>query len=455
MYYPALPAGAFIAAVFVLIPIPAHWRARNVATLSIIVWLFVMDVIYGVNAIVWDDSVEIHMLVWCDITTKITIGASTALPAAVMCVCKHLELVASGRVVRLTSDDKRRRMIFELIMCYGIPACLWPCTTLSKAIDSTSSNSLVVNRRPTILSLRFYAAFALYHFFRQRFIFSMRLQSSNSALSTSRYLRLIAMSITEIIWQTALTALVMYDNISPGLRPWTNWADVHSNFSRVGQFFILEFMPSYQRQFFLFFWVMPISSFIFFIFFGFGEETMKDYRIPVNWIRRRVFRQNITKDSSFGSMSLRPMRAAISSTRSTIIISSDFEDDQILPPYGSPIKARAILIPQEKDAFGGVAKTVEISLDEHDILSTIPSSPSTTISSSSESVHRIVISDPFPASRPPSPHAVMVLSTPCPEYRGPFSIPTVFPTPSDTTHRDGLQVTVYTQTEHHIYFELV
>ena len=56
--------------------------------------------------------------------TKLIIGASHAIPAAAMCVCKHLELVASGRVVRLTNEDQRRKKFFELFMCFGLPITL-------------------------------------------------------------------------------------------------------------------------------------------------------------------------------------------------------------------------------------------------------------------------------------------------------------------------------------------
>lgn len=58
------------------------------------------------------------------VATKVIIGASSALPAATTCICKHLELVASGRVVRLTNDDRRRKMMFDLVMCFGIPMIL-------------------------------------------------------------------------------------------------------------------------------------------------------------------------------------------------------------------------------------------------------------------------------------------------------------------------------------------
>lgn len=47
-----------------------------------------------------------------------------ALPAACMCVCIHLERVASVRLVRTSVEDKRRRQIIEAVLCFGLP-CLW------------------------------------------------------------------------------------------------------------------------------------------------------------------------------------------------------------------------------------------------------------------------------------------------------------------------------------------
>jgi hypothetical protein len=62
-----LPIGAFIAATIVLIPLPWHWRARNIATLSIIAWLFISNVVYGVNSIIWMGNTAKVALIWCDI----------------------------------------------------------------------------------------------------------------------------------------------------------------------------------------------------------------------------------------------------------------------------------------------------------------------------------------------------------------------------------------------------
>jgi len=67
MRYPILPAGAFLAAFLVLIPACWHWRTRNVPTLSLIVWLFTLNVAYGANSLVWSNGVRDKAPVWCDI----------------------------------------------------------------------------------------------------------------------------------------------------------------------------------------------------------------------------------------------------------------------------------------------------------------------------------------------------------------------------------------------------
>lgn len=63
-----LPAASILAAILVLLPTPWHWRAGNVATLSMIVWLFAVNVIYAVDSIIWSHTVQRTAFVWCDIS---------------------------------------------------------------------------------------------------------------------------------------------------------------------------------------------------------------------------------------------------------------------------------------------------------------------------------------------------------------------------------------------------
>lgn len=141
MRHPELPVVAFLTAFLVVIPLPWHWRARNVATVALMLWLFVVDIIYGVNAIIWAGNVNNPIPVWCDIgmpwsslclctpfltniyaATKILVGASYALPLCTLCICKHLEAVSSPRPVSYAAKDKYQRIIFETVMCFGVPA---------------------------------------------------------------------------------------------------------------------------------------------------------------------------------------------------------------------------------------------------------------------------------------------------------------------------------------------
>ena len=66
--HPELAPISFIACIATLLPLPWHWRARNVATLSIIFWFFVSNLVFGVDAAVWSNNVTIRIPVWCDIS---------------------------------------------------------------------------------------------------------------------------------------------------------------------------------------------------------------------------------------------------------------------------------------------------------------------------------------------------------------------------------------------------
>ena len=66
--HPELGPIAIISALSLLLPLPWHWRAGNVATLAIILWLFAINITYAVDAFIWSDNVNIVAEVWCDIS---------------------------------------------------------------------------------------------------------------------------------------------------------------------------------------------------------------------------------------------------------------------------------------------------------------------------------------------------------------------------------------------------
>ena len=152
-----------------------------------------------------------------------------------------------------------------------------------------------------------FGALVLHNFIRRRLTFALHLQQSNSALTSSHFLRLIAMALTLMVWGTSLTAFNLYSNVSSGLRPWKSWEDVHSNFSRIAFFPAALLPPQFIQAMTLFWWTIPASSLIFFVFFGFGEETLKGYKKAWRWLMVKAFKRPINgeKGSIFGGSSLR------------------------------------------------------------------------------------------------------------------------------------------------------
>ncbi|TFK65314.1 fungal pheromone STE3G-protein-coupled receptor [Pluteus cervinus] len=319
--HPEFAPIAFTAAASLLLPLPWHWRAGNIATLSIIFWLFVCNVIYGVDAIIWSEGVRIIALVWCDITTKLIIGANFALPAACLCVCIHLERVASVRAARTSVADKRRRQIFELVMCFGLP-CLFMAlhyVVQGHRFDIVEGfgcrpttyysipSIFIVWIPPLLMSLAalIYAGLALRHFIIRRLSFSLHLDASRSALTTSRYVRLVLMSVLQMFWSISLTSYAMWFTImATPIRPWTNWADVHSNFSRVDTYPARFTPPRVATCFYVLWWTIPASTILFVGFFAFGRDAVDEYKQCFVWFRRNILRQSVSdeKPNKFGTL---------------------------------------------------------------------------------------------------------------------------------------------------------
>ena len=63
-----LPIASFISIFLSLAPLPWHWRAGTVPTVSISLWLFISNLINGINTIIWANNLRIVVPVWCDIS---------------------------------------------------------------------------------------------------------------------------------------------------------------------------------------------------------------------------------------------------------------------------------------------------------------------------------------------------------------------------------------------------
>ncbi|KAJ2936220.1 hypothetical protein H1R20_g874, partial [Candolleomyces eurysporus] len=305
--HPEFAPIAFIAAFSLLLPLPWHWRARNVATLSIIAWLFASNMIFAIDAVIWADNVRVVAEVWCDVSTKLIIGANFALPAACLCLCMHLEYVSSSRMANTTLRDKKRRQIFEACVCVGLPILFMglhvivqghrfdiiegygcrPTTYFSiPAIFIVWLPPIVMAAACLVLSV-----LALRNFVLRRLTFAADLKSRNTGLTTSRYLRLISMAIVQMVWSLAVTSYTLYvTTVGIPLRPWTNWDDVHSDFWRADLFPAILAPKKLRDVSYALWWMVPATTFIFVAFFSFGQDALEEYKKCFVWIKTRIFR---------------------------------------------------------------------------------------------------------------------------------------------------------------------
>ena len=104
--------------------------------------------------------------------------------------------------------------------------------------------------------------------------------TSNSSLTMSRYLRLMALVSIELLCTIPLAIFQIALNATfQPLDPWVSWSDTHYNFSRVR--LVPAVIWNMNRLFVIGIelnrWTAPFCAFIFFSFFGFAAEARKYY----------------------------------------------------------------------------------------------------------------------------------------------------------------------------------
>ena len=273
---------------------------------------------------------------------------------------------SSRRVSYEDAQDRKRRTIFEAVMCFLLPIVfmalrMFPPPPFKvrcflvvmyilvdyivqghrfdifedigcQAAIYISIEAIFIIWIPQLFffTIAFiFGALALHNFCRRRLTFDLHLRQSNSALTTSRYLRLIAMALTEIILGTSLTAFNLFSNISVGLRPWISWENVHSNFSRVGLFPTSILPPQFITNMMIIWWTLPASSIIFFVFLGLEEEALKEYKKVWVWIKKRILQRQVSRQTGkplLGGPFLRSFKSTTSSS------SRDFSEKSLSSP---------------------------------------------------------------------------------------------------------------------------
>jgi pheromone a factor receptor len=103
---------------------------------------------------------------------------------------------------------------------------------------------------------------------------------SATGLNHNRYIRLMAISASEILGTIPLGTLFMVKNVKLGVDPWRGWVYTHEHYSVVYQVpaSIWKNEPDSVFALEMFRWSLVLCAFVFFALFGFADEACRHYR---------------------------------------------------------------------------------------------------------------------------------------------------------------------------------
>ncbi|KAJ7615998.1 GPCR fungal pheromone mating factor [Roridomyces roridus] len=271
MLSPDLVAAPFISSALVLVTLPHHWRVRSHAALSIAVWLFAFNLVYAVDATIWSGNVDIVAPLWCDIATKIILGAKTNVTGCSLCLAMQLHRIAYCAVrPRGWSDhyvvQGHRFDIIQDLGCWPTIYVSWPSILILNIPQLSAAVLALV-----------YSTLAFVEIYRRRRTFRTILEKCGTGkrqpLTPAQYIRLLLTVIFLGSYNVVLISVSANEDYARGLKPWTNWSNVHFDFSFIGQFTPEDLGPVDLLYIYAFWLAVPVTGILFFIVFGIGAES--------------------------------------------------------------------------------------------------------------------------------------------------------------------------------------
>jgi hypothetical protein len=105
--YPVYPILATIAMILCLFPVPAHWRAGNVATISLSLWTAIGLLITVIDVCIWHGNIRNPYPIWGDIVQVYLVMLPVAISSTTLCVQYRLWSIARAKTVFISKRDVR------------------------------------------------------------------------------------------------------------------------------------------------------------------------------------------------------------------------------------------------------------------------------------------------------------------------------------------------------------
>ncbi|KAK8169967.1 pheromone A receptor-domain-containing protein [Phyllosticta citrichinensis] len=293
--YPVFPLAYIVpilATIVIILNIPPivwHYKNKNLAACTLVLWVILLNFTVFLNPILWPNDDLAHWFSGvgvCDIQVYFFVGTWTGISCCLLCIMRGLARIMDTKNTVVSSESSRKRhLITDAVICfvpvilqmstfyvvqgrryfiYGINGCVTVFNFNWVAIILLAMWPLVIC---TVVAV--YALLILVRLHRYRIEFSRLL--STSGTTKSRFLRLFIMATISVIVLLPSQSYVLYANTRPeGLR--YSWAEVHNKYWNQPVAVSTGGRLRFDR------WIWLLSGLVNFLFFGLGVDAFAIYR---------------------------------------------------------------------------------------------------------------------------------------------------------------------------------
>ncbi|PVG02655.1 STE3-domain-containing protein [Serendipita vermifera] len=295
--YPSYPIACFFTMMLVLFPIPAHWKAGNIATLSLAAWTFFGLLMFMVNTIVWHGNIRNPYPVWGDISSAYQTILPIGLASSTLCIQYKLWTIARTKAVFITKREMHHQKYITHFLCWGLPLLILPIHYVVQGHRYNVYEDLGPMTTTYNVSLAFIIFYpwdpllslisGIFSVMTIRLLLAQQKEvyealAVGSSVNKDRYLRLLWLAGVAIAIHVPLTSYsIIFNAVAIPIEPWISWEDTHSNYMRIAyvtRFMMMSAANKLVAPFSIGYWALVLCGINFFLFFGLGEEASKQYQ---------------------------------------------------------------------------------------------------------------------------------------------------------------------------------
>ncbi|VDB87071.1 unnamed protein product [Peniophora sp. CBMAI 1063] len=318
--YPLFPIASFLAAALLLLILLSRFVRQNwnlgVCFLSF--WLFVVNVISGMNAIIWSDSNEIKLYIYCDIVSHLQLMSFTVQSSATLIIIRRLYTIASVQSVEPPSGTAKQwdvsiewilGFLFPILVAgplyYVVQAARFGVVSVQGCvyiIDDSGLSYLLLYTWPILfplISILVYYPKVAYTFYRHNRDVNRYLRTNNT-ITHSTYFRVLTLASIDILVTLPLGVTVFaFAMVSdrPTWKPlYPGWDYVHVHWAPYSfPDDAKAARPVALASKFFFLWKPPALAFVIFSLFGLTGEAIESYCQALRYIGLCLcFKQKVT-----------------------------------------------------------------------------------------------------------------------------------------------------------------